>query len=83
MFDKSLLFYLFLSFLFVLYKKLDLDVGEDWVDSEDESELGDYATEKLPAEIVNKAERKQSQTVRIIPDQRKTSTGSQVHFIYC
>jgi len=56
---------------------LELDIGEDWVDSEDESELGDYATEKLPAEIVNKAERKQSQTIRIVPDQRKSSTGSQ------
>ena len=59
-----------------------MDIGEDWVDSEDESELGDYATEKLPAEIVNKAERKQSQTVRIVPDQRKSSTGSQVHFTF-
>ena len=48
------------------------------MDSEDESELGDYATENLPAEIVNKAERKQSQSVRIVPDQRKSSTGSQV-----
>ena len=55
-----------------------MDIGEDWVDSEDESELGDYATENLPAEIVNKAERKQSQSVRIVPDQRKSSTGSQV-----
>ena len=64
-------------FIYSLWKT-DLDIGEDWVDSEDESELGDYTTEKLPAEIVNKAERKQSQTVRIIPDQRKTSTGSQV-----
>ena len=69
-------------FIYSLWKT-DLDIGEDWVDSEDESELGDYATEKLPAEIVNRAERKQSQTVRIIPDQRKTSTGSQVYFIYC
>ena len=60
--------------------KTDLDIGEDWVDSEGESELCDYATEKLPAEIVNKAERKQSQTIRIVPDQRKSSTGSQVHF---
>ena len=56
-----------------------MDIGDDWVDSEDESELGDYATENLPAEIVNKAERKQSQSVRIVPDQRKSSTGSQVH----
>merc|ERR1712228_673415 len=50
---------------------LELDIGDDWVDSEDESELGDYATENLPAEIVNKTERKQSQSVRIVPDQRK------------
>ena len=57
----------------------ELDIGDDWVDSEDESELGDYATENLPAEIVNKAERKQSQSVRIVPDQRKSSTGSQVN----
>merc|ERR1739848_340161 len=56
---------------------LELDIGDDWVDSEDESELGDYATENLPAEIVNKAERKQGQSVRIVPDQRKSSTGSQ------
>ena len=43
----------------------ELDIGDDWVDSEglDESELGDYATENLLAEIVNKAERKQSQPV--------------------
>ena len=56
-----------------------MDIGDDWVDSEYESELGDYATENLPAEIVNKAERKQSQSVRIVPDQRKSSTGSQVN----
>lgn len=57
----------------------ELDIGEDWVDSEDESELGDYASEQLPAEIVNKtAERKLSQVVRIVPDQRKSSTGSNV-----
>lgn len=53
-------------------------MGEDWIDSEDESECGDYGTEVLPTEIVNKAERKLSQTVRIVPDQRKSSTGSNV-----
>ena len=64
----------------------ELDIGEDWADeSGDESELGDYASEVLPADIVNRgAERKTSQTVRIVPDQRKSSTGSQVmHIILC
>lgn len=54
----------------------ELDIGEGWPESEDESEFGN--DEELPAEIVNKAERKMSEVVKIIPDQRKSSTGSTV-----
>ena len=59
---------------------LELDLGEDWPESEDESE-SICGSESLPAEIINQvvaAERKNSQTVRIVPDQRKSSTGSNV-----
>ena len=55
-------------------------MGEDWPESEDESDLTEYATEQNPIQI----ERKKSEVVRIIPDQRKSSTGSQVktqHFL--
>merc|ERR1711993_905 len=52
---------------------LELDLGEDWPESEDESDLTEYATEQNPIQI----ERKKSEVVRIIPDQRKSSTGSQ------
>merc|ERR1712049_23636 len=55
---------------------LELDLGEDWPESEDIC-----GSESLPADIINKvvsAERKNSQTVRIVPDQRKSSTGSNV-----
>ena len=58
----------------------ELDLGEDWPESEDESDLTEYATEQNPIQI----ERKKSEVVRIIPDQRKSSTGSQVksqHFL--
>ena len=58
----------------------ELDLGEDWPESEDESEEN-CGSETLPADIINKvvsAERKNSQTVRIVPDQRKSSTGSNV-----
>ena len=58
----------------------ELDLGEDWPESEDESEEI-CGSESLPADIINKvvsAERKNSQTVRIVPDQRKSSTGSNV-----
>jgi hypothetical protein len=57
---------------------LELDIGENWPESEDESEMGCYGTEDLPSDIVNKAERKRSEVVRIVPDQRKSSTGSTV-----
>merc|ERR1712109_7721 len=33
---------------------LELDIGEDWVDSEDESELGDYATETYRLKLLTK-----------------------------
>merc|ERR1712062_455269 len=59
---------------------LELDLGEDWPESEDESEEI-CGSESVPADIINKvvsAERKNSQTVRIVPDQRKSSTGSNV-----
>ena len=59
------------------YHFSELDLGEDWPESEDESE-DLCGSESLPADIVNKAERKNSQTVRIVPDQRKSSTGSNV-----
>ena len=55
----------------------ELDIGEDWPESEDESE-DLCGSESLPADIVNKAERKNSQIVKIVPDQRKSSTGSNV-----
>ena len=58
----------------------ELDLGEDWPESEDESEEI-CGSETLPADIINKvvsAERKNSQTVRIVPDQRKSSTGSKL-----
>ena len=55
----------------------ELDLGEDWPESEDESE-DLCGSESLPADIVNKAERKNSQIVKIVPDQRKSSTGSNV-----
>merc|ERR1712062_680964 len=58
----------------------ELDLGEDWPESGDESEEI-CGSESLPADIINKvvsAERKNSQTVRIVPDQRKSSTGSNV-----
>merc|ERR1712223_153313 len=53
---------------------LELDIGEDWPESEDESELTEYASEQNPVQI----ERKNSEVVQITPDQRKSSTGSQV-----
>merc|ERR1712062_570763 len=56
---------------------LELDLGEDWPESEDESEEI-CGSESVPADIINKVERKNSQTVRIVPDQRKSSTGSNV-----
>merc|ERR1719189_2687159 len=52
---------------------LELDIGEDWPESEDESELTEYASEQNPVQI----ERKNSEVVQITPDQRKSSTGSQ------
>merc|ERR1712223_1147093 len=52
---------------------LELDLGEDWPESEDESELTEYASEQNPVQI----ERKNSEVVQITPDQRKSSTGSQ------
>merc|ERR1712045_350111 len=45
---------------------LELDIGEDWPESE-------YASEQIPVQI----ERKNSEVVQITPDQRKSSTGSQ------
>ena len=62
----------------------DLDIGESWPESEDESDLAEYASEEIPAiAVANRLpERKLSQTVRIVPDQRKSSTGSQVRLIY-
>ena len=62
----------------------ELDLGEDWPESEDESEEI-CGSESVPADIINKvvsAERKNSQTVRIVPDQRKSSTGSNVMTIF-
>ena len=65
-------------FLFLIFTKChffsELDIGEDWPESEDESELTEYASEQNPVQI----ERKNSEVVQITPDQRKSSTGSQV-----
>ena len=55
-----------------------MDIGEDWPESEDESEMTEeYASEQNPVQI----ERKTSKVVQITPDQRKSSTGSQVRKI--
>ena len=55
-----------------------MDIGEDWPESEDESEMTEeYASEQNPVQI----ERKTSKVIQITPDQRKSSTGSQVRII--
>ena len=56
-----------------------MDIGEDWPESEDESEMTEeYASEQNPVQI----ERKTSKVIQITPDQRKSSTGSQVRMIF-